>query len=125
MKKIRRKTCVVCGEKFTPFNSSLQKSCSITCAITFSKLKKASDKVALNKMRNEKVKLSSLSELIKQTQTLVNKYINLRDKGKSCVACGQKWNNHFQASHVFDKKQYGGIRFDLMNLHSGCVGCNI
>lgn len=125
MKKIRKKRCIVCNESFTPFNSTLQKTCSVTCAITYSKLKEAKKVSELNNMRNEKIKLNSLSELIKQTQTLVNSYIRLRDKGKKCIACGEEWNNRHQASHVFDKKQYNRIRFDVMNLHNCCVGCNI
>ena len=122
--KIRKKKCIVCGESFTPQRTSLQRCCTIDCAITYSKLKAANTKEGLNKMRNEKDSIEKLSKVTAYTQEVVNKYIRQRDKGKPCVSCGKSWDSSFQACHRFNVKQFNKLRFDLDNIHGGCPGCN-
>lgn len=124
MKRVRKKKCVVCHESFTPQQSTLQKCCSVTCAITYSKLKTAANQSGLNKLRNEKETIEKLSAVIEYTTTMVHKYVRERDKGKPCISCGRDWDSSFQAGHRFDKKQYNKIRFDLSNIHGQCPKCN-
>ncbi len=125
MKKIRKKKCVVCGESFTPFNTTTQRSCSVTCAIKHAKLKEANKKSGLNEIRNEKFSIESLSKLMKSTEVMVHEYIRLRDKGKPCISCDQKWSSQFQAGHFMNKKQYSMIRFKVDNIHGQCKKCNL
>ena len=125
MKKIRKKKCVVCENSFTPFNSTLQKTCSVTCAISLSKLMEAKKHAGLNDLRNEKFSVESLSKLMKSTEVMVHEYVRLRDKGKPCISCGQKWSSQFQAGHFMNKKQYNMIRFSLDNIHGQCKKCNL
>ena len=122
--KVKRKRCVICNELFIPQYTSLQKACSPLHAIQYSKLKLASNKVQLNKLRNSKVKLEDLETLKRKTQDVVNKYIRIRDKGKECISCGHPLDKFFDAGHIFDKKQYSMIRFDLDCLAGQCIQCN-
>ena len=124
MKKIRKKRCIVCHEQFTPFNSTLQKTCSVDCAIKYGQLKEAANKTDLNKMRNEKDKVNNLEEIKSQTRKLVHKYIQLRDKGKSCISCGTPLGYNYDAGHIFSAGQHNMIRYDLDNIHGQCIKCN-
>ena len=124
MAKVRKKKCVVCAESFLPQYTTLQKTCSTACAVTYAKLKRATTKEGLNKMRNEKDSLEKLSKVMIYTQEVVHKYVRQRDKGKPCISCGRDWDSSFQAGHRFDQKQYNKIRFDLDNIHGQCPGCN-
>lgn len=121
---MRSKKCTVCGKKFTPQYTSLQKCCSTTCAIEYSKVKRANTRSQLNEIRNERETIEKLSAVIDYTTTVVHKYVRERDKGKPCISCGRDWDSSFQAGHRFDKKQYNRIRFDLDNIHGQCPSCN-
>ena len=125
MAKIRKKKCIICKESFVPIYTSLQKTCSVKCAIEASKIKESKKISSLNEMRNEKFSIEKLNAVLDQTKLIVHDYIRERDKGKPCISCGSQWKNDFQACHRFNVKQFNGIRFDLMNIHGGCVGCNI
>ena len=107
-----------------PFNTSLQKTCGVECAIKYSKLKKAATKAQLNELRNEKESIEKLSSVMEYTTKVVHEFIRKRDKGKPCISCGRDWDSSFQAGHRFDKKQYNMIRFDLNNIHGQCPSCN-
>lgn len=109
---------------FTPKYSTIEPTCSINCLIEYNREKKARNTAGLNKMRNEKIKLEDLEALKKQTQDVVNLYIRLRDKGKTCISCGHKLGQYFDAGHIFDKKQHSMIRYDLDCLAGQCQKCN-
>ena len=125
MKKVRKKRCVICNESFTPQYTITQRCCSPKCAIDFAKVKEATKNSQLNDLRNEKVKIESLSILKDSTKNIVHSYIRQRDKGKPCISCGASWRVNFQAGHCFNVKQYNMIRYDLMNIHGQCKKCNL
>ena len=62
---------------------------------------------------------------MKTTELAVHKFVRERDKGKPCVSCGKPYESSFQAGHLFSRKQYNGLRFDLSNVNGQCEYCNL
>lgn len=94
------------------------------------KLSKALNKVQKPRLELEKAKIEretskSLKNALKATKTIVHEYIRLRDKGKPCVSCGEPWREDFQACHYHKAELYETLKFNLDNIHGGCIGCNI
>lgn len=64
----------------------------------------------------------TLPKLKAKCQLVFNEYIRKRDKGKPCISCGKV--RELQAGHFYSVKMYDGLRFDELNCHGECVGCN-
>ena len=62
-------------------------------------------------------------QLTKKLPPIFNHYIRLRDKGKSCVSCGE-YKEAYDAGHFYAKSGYAGLRFDEDNTHNECRSCN-
>jgi len=77
------KTCKICLNQFEPVRA-LMVTCSYSCALAYSRGKIAKVVKAENKVKKERMKTKS--EHLKELQTIFNKYIRLRDKGKPCVS---------------------------------------
>jgi len=85
-------------------------------------------KILLDIYRKNKIlkdKAKTLSQHKKELQVLVNKYVQIRDKGIECVSCdtpdiGIKRD----ASHFWSQGGNPSVRFDLDNIFSSCVHCN-
>ena len=67
-------------------------------------------------------KPKTIAKLKKDLELIFNLYIRLRDKGKPCISCGQI--KPLQAGHYYAKSGYDGLRFDELNVHGECSGCN-
>ena len=119
------KTCKVCKSKFKPTYSTVQMVCSPKCAIEYSKQRKEKNKSSLSKAEKQRKEQSDLKKAMKTTELAVHKFVRERDKGKPCVSCGTQWREDFQACHLFSRKQYSGLRFNLDNVHGGCRKCNL
>lgn len=109
MKTIRSKRCVICNESFKPQYTTTQRTCSVGCAITFSKLKEAQKQAGLDSVRNEKDWQSLL-------QTHINKIVRLIDKGQPCLAKGIH-SKQVHAGHVYSRGSNATIRYNLHNIH--------
>ena len=123
MKAKRRKRCVSCGKQYAPFNS-LQKACSVSCAIRHSKKLKEESDAAIKVLVKKKKDRIRLSTLLGYTKTRVHKYIRLRDKHKPCISCGCEWSDDFDAGHFYPAGKYTSIKFDLHNINGQCIQCN-
>ena len=66
-----------------------------------------------------------LTSLIKSVVNVCHEYIRLRDKHKSCIACGTEWKSDFQASHFYKAELYSSLKLNENNIFGGCVECNI
>ena len=72
----------------------------------------------------------SLAYLTDKAQDAVNKFVRKRDSVNGyfiCISCQElKPINQMNASHYYPKevKQYRAVRFDLDNIHGGCIRCN-
>ena len=118
------KKCKVCRKEFKPTYSSVQMVCSPKCAIEYTKQKKKNKQV-LDKAKKERNDEKRLKTALKTTELAVHKYIRERDKGKPCISCGKAWQPTFQAGHLFSRKQYGGLKYHLDNIHGQCEYCNL
>ncbi len=89
-----------------------------------SEAKKEKEERKLLKLRKEaiKPKLKWLSEL----QSLVNKYVRMRDKYDRCISCDKdkNWVGQWHAGHYFSRGHSSALRFNLLNIHKQCSVCN-
>jgi hypothetical protein len=67
--------------------------------------------------------LKTLQDWLKETQTIFNKYIRLRDNGLTCVSC-QLPPKKKNAGHYFSSGGHSNVRFDEDNVHLQCEACN-
>jgi hypothetical protein len=124
------KKCKACQKEYTPRNS-LQKTCSIPCAISHAKQVEQAkkDKEDRIKLKARKEKLKTASDWNKEAQIAVNRFIYWRDYGNPCIACGKPLvygvrGGAVDSSHYRSRGSASHLRFNIFNIHSGCVRCN-
>jgi len=126
-KKVYKKTCKACKEKFVP-EREMQTTCCYSCAIDYArynqekraKAKKAEARRELKKFNNNDTTL-----LKKKVQDECNKYIRLRDSKEPCISClysgtGRQWH----AGHYRPQGGNSALRYDERNIHKQCSICN-
>lgn len=70
------------------------------------------------------MKSKSISQLKKKLDSIFSLHIRKRDKGK-CFTCGAtKEIKEMQTGH-FVSRSHNSVRYDEINCHCQCVGCNI
>lgn len=116
--KIKSKKCKMCGKDFKPFNS-LQRTCKPSCERELIRQKAEKRKERQTTRRKEE-----RESFLKSAVTICQSYIRMRDKGKPCISCGKKWNETFQAGHLFSGGGHSAVRFDEENINSQCKECN-
>lgn len=119
-KKPRKKKCKSCKSFFVP-EKDMQTTCSINCAIEYSKRDEVKQK-RINKDKQE-LKQNDKSFLMKKAQEVVNKYVRLRDKNRPCISCytpEAKWD----AGHFKSAGGHQQLRFNTLNIHKQCMRCN-
>jgi len=117
--------CSFCKKQFTQFNS-LNKVCSIKCAIELGKLKPA--KVNYKRVNSEikseaKQKLKTQAQLRNPIKLHFQKWVRLRDIKEPCISCGTteaKWDG----GHYLKAEIYSGVIFDERNVNKQCSYCN-
>ncbi|MDU4128649.1 recombination protein NinG [Pantoea sp.] len=127
------KKCRICPEKFIPRNS-LQTVCSPKCAIQLAnqiseRKQKRLEKEQRDVLRARREKLKTKSDWAKEAQVAVNRYIFWRDFGRPCIACGKPLNygvrgGAVDASHYRSRGSASHLRYNVLNIHAGCVRCN-
>ncbi len=70
-----------------------------------------------------KKELMSLQDWLKLAQMTFNKYIRHRDKGMSCISCGNE-PKKANAGHYFSQGGHSNVRFNEDNVHLQCEHCN-
>ncbi len=119
--------CKICKEPFVK-TRAIQPTCkSYDCMVAFAKnlAEKAivRKKKAQTKVLKEKVK--TLSDYLKETQTIFNRYIRLRDAGKGCISClTTKTNIQYHAGHYRSVGAAPQLRFHELNVWLQCSSCN-
>lgn len=131
--KTKPKKCKCCPEKFIPRNS-LQTVCSPKCAIQLAnhiseRKQKRLEKEQRDELRMRREKLKTKSDWAKEAQIAVNRYIFWRDYGKPCIACSRPLNygvrgGAVDASHYRSRGSASHLRYNVFNIHAGCVRCN-
>ena len=117
---MKEKKCRYCKEKFTPFNS-LQPFCFKNECIT------KHNKTTLEKKKakaKKEFRENDKSTLLKLAQTVVNKYIRLRDLNKPCISCGHLGDRQIHAGHYRPMGNNQQLRFYTLNIFAQCSICN-
>lgn len=88
----------------------------------YRKSKEKADKKATNLLKE---KLKTKSDYIKDLQKLVNRFVRIRDLGKSCISCNTilTENVKYDAGHMYPTT-YQFLRFNEDNIAGQCVRCN-
>ncbi len=84
---------------------------------------KKKERIAL-KRDLERVKPKS--KLLSELQSLVNRYVRLRDNKEGCISCDKSsdWFGQWHASHYYSVGSSSFLRFNLWNIHKSCSVCN-
>lgn len=122
------KKCRVCKAKFEPFNS-LQQVCSTACALQkaqkdFQKDAERKAKEQRKWIREQKAKVKSRGEHLKEAQQAFNAYIRERDRHRPCISCGTYTAGQYHAGHYRTTKAAPELRFEELNCHKQCAQCN-
>jgi hypothetical protein len=88
------------------------------------KLQKAQERIEKLKTKVKR-KPDNMQVIKKRVQSLVNKYVRLRDAGQGCIACGKPIDGSGHASHYASQGMHGFLRYNLDNLSLSCVHCNV
>jgi hypothetical protein len=114
--------CRNCKEKFEPIKF-LQKYClNDECLRVF--VADVKEKTWQKTKAKAKLDLMTLSDYLKLTQQVFNKWINLRDKGLPCISCDKLITGRVNASHFWNANNHYNVRFNEDNVHSSCITCN-
>ena len=128
---MKDKKCKVCNKLFNATNS-IQKVCSINCAIEFAKKATVKDSLIVQKQekkawefrKNEmKEKTKTLSDYKNELQKEINTIIRLLDRGHNCMSSNRNCLK-FDAGHLFSRGAFPSIRFNLHNIWSQSVHDN-
>ena len=116
------KDCKQCGAKFQPARP-LQRVCSPICASRLVKEAKKQERETV-KVRKEAIK--SRADFAREAQSVVNKYVRLRDAHLGCVSCDKpaNWQGQWHGSHFRSVGAATSVRFNLWNIHKACSVCN-
>lgn len=113
-------TCKFCKSKFEKQRQN-QIVCSFMCSINLGKLQREKDW----KQRKTKMKanLKTKQDFVNELQVLFNRFIRQRD-GNFCFTCDKIVSGKVDASHLYSVGNYPSVRFNELNVHSGCIKCN-
>lgn len=113
--------CKNCREKFEPIRFNHKFCLKDECIKAFVEEVKTNQWKTTKKRMKEDLK--TLQDWLKETQTIFNKYIRLRDMGLNCISCGQPPKKK-NAGHYFSSGGHSNVRFDEDNVHLQCEHCN-
>lgn len=118
---VKPKTCS-CGRDFIPRNS-MQSVCGPSCAL---RKVRADKKAEAAKTRARKAAIKPRSKWLAECQSLINRYVRLRDQHLGCVSCDRpaSWGGQWHASHLRSVGAASAVRFHLWNIHKSCSICN-
>jgi len=113
--------CKNCKDKFEPIRFNHKFCLKDECIKAFVEEVRTNQwKTTKTRMKND---LKTLQDWLKETQTIFNKYVRLRDQGLNCISCNKpplKKN----CGHYFSSGGHSNVRFDEDNCHLQCEHCN-
>ncbi|MDB4261566.1 recombination protein NinG [bacterium] len=133
MPKRKCKSCQNYVEEFIKLPAGV--FCNIDHAISFAndkqqKAREKARKVEVKEWKQEtkrrKISAKSVSEWSAELQSLINKYVRLRDIKDGCISCDKpaSWQGQWHCSHYFSRGHSSSLRFNLWNMHKSCSVCN-
>jgi hypothetical protein len=118
IKKFRPKKCKFCGNRFTPVRTLQQTCLTAECAYGLVRINKTKKKA--KEYRAAKERQKTLTDHLKDTERVVNRYIKLRDADKPCISCGTTAYVQYAAGHFRTVKAASHLRFNEDNIHKQC-----
>jgi hypothetical protein len=113
--------CKNCKDKFEPIRFNHKFCLKDECIKAFvEEVKTRQWKETKTRMKED---LKTLQDWLKETQTIFNKYVRLRDSGLNCISC-DKPPKKKNAGHYFSSGGHSNVRFDEDNVHLQCEACN-
>lgn len=135
-----RKACKHCKEYFAAegmIKTPRGTFCTMSHAIEWAnnKARAVVKKEKRKKHLEDKQRIKTKSELISEAQRSFNRYIRARDFFDPCISCGksrelvdheQGWKHGgaWDAGHYRSRGAAKQLRFNLLNCHKQCKGCN-
>jgi hypothetical protein len=113
--------CKNCKEKFEPLRFNQKYCMNEECVRVWVETEK--EKQWKAKKTRLKKELMSLQDWLKLAQMTFNKWIRHRDKGMSCISCGNE-PKKANAGHYFSQGGHSNVRFNEDNVHLQCEHCN-
>ena len=115
--------CKHCKQKFEPIRFNQKYCLEAECVRVWVESEKA--KQWKKTKAKAKQDLMTLSDYLRLTQQIFNKYIRLRDKRQPCISCGAKAGTYtITAGHYFPSTNKS-VTFNEDNLHGQCwYNCN-
>jgi hypothetical protein len=119
--------CKICNDTFVKTRpiqpTCMSSTCMFAYAIAYANKRIERKKKAETKVLKENVK--TLSDYAKETQTVFNQYIRLRDAGKGCISClTNKPNIQYHAGHYRSVGAAPRLRYNELNVNLQCSSCN-
>lgn len=101
----------------------MAKVCSPSCAMKYTRAKKAQDKRAL---RERKAALRPISHLEEDCRKIVQAIARIRDRHDGCISChvGPNYDGQWHGSHFRAHGGCSSVQFHLWNIHKACAQCN-
>ena len=131
-KQPKPKTCKnpACRSSFIPQRLG-QAVCSPKCALATVEVQKAKEKKSLAQIGRRDIKvrkeaLKTRAGHAKEAQTVINRYVRLRDAHLGCISCNKpaSWGGQWHCSHFRSVGAAPHIRYNLWNMHRACSVCN-
>lgn len=123
-----------CGVVFTPARP-FQCWCSPECGLTIARAKKeqADQRKRSDERKADRAKLEQFKtkpKLTKEAQDEFNRYIRLRDAGRTCICCDRPLGEDqpggsYDAGHYRSVGSAPHLRFDERNVHAQRKRCNL
>jgi hypothetical protein len=120
---MKEKKCKMCKSSFIP-TRPMQTICSFECSIEYAKNKNKTEIEKKARKAKKEFKENDKSTLIKLAQTVVNKYIRLRDDKLPCCSCGHLEGRQFHSGHYENVAGKQQLRFYTLNINKQCSICN-
>ena len=129
--KVKPKKCKNCAKLFTPKRSTLEVTCSVTCAIQYGRNVPIKENKNLLVKGTPQFKAAKIEVSIGENRTELQRNINLLSRMidasfgyNTCIDCGKKMNKQIHGAHFHNVKGHENLRFNLHNIHSSLSQCN-
>ena len=113
--------CKNCRELFEPIKFNQKYCFNDDCLKVWVEIEK--EKQWQKKKSILKNELKTLSDYMKLAQQIFNKWIRMRDSGKSCASCDKILVGKFDAGHYYSTR-HKAVTYNEDNVHGQCVNCN-
>lgn len=117
-----------CRQPFTPANT-LQSVCNYKCGLALAEINRARKQVELDRVerkqtRDQRERIKTRSDYLKETQVAFNAWIRERDRDLPCVSCGRHHQGQYHCGHYRTVAGSPALRYEPLNCAKQCAPCN-